>query len=78
MESMNTAELLQIALLLRDDMEDQFEFWLYITFAVIISSFVGGEKILPSWRVMIGGLYFLTTGLFAIRFQMSNKIFSIT
>jgi len=77
MESMTTSELLEFALMLRDDMEEQFEFWLSITFAVIVSSFFGRTRISPSWRVVIGCLYLLSTALFTVRYVMSSKNFQI-
>jgi len=73
---MTTFEILEIALSLRDDPEDQFEFWLSITFAVIVSSFVGGARILPSWRAVIGVLYLLSTLLLSVRFVMSGQNFN--
>ena len=72
---MTAFELLEIALILRDDMQEQFEFWLSITFAVIISSFFAGSRILPSWRVLIGSLYLLSTALFTVRYTMSSRNF---
>ena len=76
MDSISTAELLELGLLLRDDIEDQFEFWLSVTFAVIAASFVAGAKLKLSWRAVIGGLYVLTTSLFYIRFRMSGALLS--
>ena len=74
MDSISTADLLELGLLLRDDIEDQFEFWLSVTFAVIAASFVAGAKLKLSWRAIVGGLYILTTSLFYIRFRMSGAL----
>ena len=68
MDSISTAELLELALMLREDLEDQFQYWLSITFAVIVSSFVAGDRLKTSWKTVIGVLYVLTTVLFAVRF----------
>ena len=73
MEAISTAELLEIAILLRDDLEDQFQFWLSITFAVIVASFIAGDRLRYSWRTVIGALYLLATVLFAFRLSESAQ-----
>ena len=73
MDAISTAELLEIAMLLRDDLEDQFQFWLSITFAVIVASFIAGDRLRFSWRTIVGTLYLLATVLFAVRLSESAQ-----
>ena len=73
MDAISTAELLEIAMLLRDDLEDQFQFWLSITFAVIVASFIAGDRLRYSWRTIVGALYLLATVLFAVRLSESAQ-----
>ena len=68
MDSLSTFELIEIALLSRESVDNQFQYWVTITFAVIVASFAAGEKLSRNWRVAISGLYLLATAMFFARY----------
>lgn len=75
MDSISTAELLELALLARSSVDDQFQYWITITFAVIVASFAADEKLNRNWRLTISLLYLLTTGLFFTRYYADAQHF---
>lgn len=53
MESLSTAELIEIAMSMRESLDDQFQYWLTITFAVVVGSFIAGQKLNNSLRLVV-------------------------
>ena len=68
MDSLPTAELIEIALLLRGDAQTQFEYWFSITFAVIGAAFFGRRYLTNQIRATVSTLYLLTTLLLVLRY----------
>ncbi|MGE0158789.1 MAG: hypothetical protein AB7T31_05205 [Gemmatimonadales bacterium] len=54
---MNEADLLQIFLDVNQDIDTQFQFWISITFAVLVASFVADERLSRAERVVVTSLY---------------------
>jgi hypothetical protein len=61
MESITSAELIELVLLQRQAFDTQFQFWITATFAVIVASFVVGNRLGVRYRLAIAALYFFTT-----------------
>lgn len=54
---MNEADLLQIFLDVNQDIDTQFQFWISITFAVLVASFVADERLSRVERIIVTALY---------------------
>jgi hypothetical protein len=54
---MTEAELLQIFLDVNQDIDTQFQFWISITFAVLVASFVADERLSKPERIVVTALY---------------------
>lgn len=54
---MSEAELLQLFLNVNQDIDTQFQFWISITFAVLVASFVADERLSRFERVVVTVLY---------------------
>ena len=77
MESLSTAELIEIAMSMRESLDDQFQYWLTITFVVVVGSFIAGHKLNKNLRLVVTSLYLLATALFFIRTMVDGQIFSM-
>ncbi len=75
MDSLSTAELLELAMILRDDLGTQFQYWLSITFAILVASYIAGKRFLMPWRIFAAVLYGLATAVFSIRYYVSGLNF---
>ena len=63
MESIETADLIELVLIMREPLGSQLQFWLTASFAVIVASFVAGSRLTVRFRVSIGLLYLLATAM---------------
>ncbi len=54
---MTEVDLLPLLLDVNQDIDTQFQFWISITFAVLVASFVADERLSRFERVVITGLY---------------------
>ena len=54
---MNESDLFQIFLDVNQDIDTQFQFWISITFAVLVASFVADERLSRVERAVVTGLY---------------------
>ncbi len=61
MDSIASADLMELVLLQRESFDFQLQFWITATFAVIVASFVAGQKLTVRYRLVLGALYLLTT-----------------
>jgi hypothetical protein len=61
MESITSAELIELVLLQREAFDTQFQFWITATFAVIVASFAAGRRLSAKYRWVVALLYMLTT-----------------
>ncbi len=68
-------EFLSILLQVHADLDAQFQFWISITLAVLIASFVAGEKLSPVARVVIMVLYLSAIAVFFMRYQRALDYF---
>ena len=62
------AELAELALLAGASMDTQFQYWLSVTFAVVVASFVSGERLSGPMRLLAAVLYLLASILLIFRF----------
>ncbi|MDJ0760540.1 MAG: hypothetical protein QNJ19_14190 [Woeseiaceae bacterium] len=69
---MTAAETLEIALLLREEAQRSFEYWLTISFAFIAATFLGRRLLKPGVSVAFGALYVLTVTLLIARYVVSG------
>lgn len=68
MESLSTAEILQLALYTMELVDAQFEYWLAVTFAVIVASYSARNHLNRRIRLVLSGLYILVTFVFFFRY----------
>jgi hypothetical protein len=54
---MTEADLFEIFLNVNQDIDTQFQFWMSITFAVLVASFVADERLSRVERIVVTGLY---------------------
>ena len=57
MDQISSADLLNLVLAQRSSIDLQFQFWLTITFAVIVASFIAGPRLVPRLRLLAAILY---------------------
>ena len=69
---MTVAETLEIVLLLREEAQRSFEYWLTISFAFIAATFLGRKLLTPRVSVAFGALYILTVALLIARYVVSG------
>jgi len=62
------AELAELALLAGASMDTQFQYWISVTFAVVVASFVAGERLSRPMRLLAAVLYLLASVLLISRF----------
>jgi hypothetical protein len=67
MEQFSPAELLELWLIEQSEINLQFEFWLTVTFAVIVASFVAGRRLNRNLRIFVAFLYMLAVTVFVSR-----------
>lgn len=66
---MTEADLLQIFLDVNQDIDTQFQFWISITFAVLVASFVADERLSTAERVVVTGLYLCAAAILLQRYM---------
>jgi hypothetical protein len=69
---MSASETLEIVLLLREEAQRSFEYWLTISFAFIAATFFGKNILKPKVALAFGALYFLTVTLLVARYIVSG------
>ena len=67
MDQFSAAELAELFILEQSEINQQFEFWLTVTFAVIVASFVAGRKFTQRLRGVVATLYVLSVIVFLSR-----------
>ncbi len=68
MDQLSTAELAELFLIMESAMYTQFEYWLTVTFAVVVASFVAGKRVNRKLRFGLALLYALATVVLMSRF----------
>jgi hypothetical protein len=66
-DQISTADLLNLVLAQRASIDMQFQFWLTITFSVIVASFIAGPRLVPKLRALTAVLYLLASAHLATR-----------
>jgi len=61
MDNLSTAELAELYLIMEEAINTQFEYWITITFAVVVASFVAGRRFNRRLRFALALLYGLST-----------------
>ncbi len=74
MESMSSAELVELSLLILDITDAQFQYWLAATFAVVVAAYTARDTISNRMGAVISVMYILVTFLFVLRYiQVSGN-----
>jgi hypothetical protein len=66
---MTEADLFEIFLNVNQDIDTQFQFWISITFAVLVASFVADERLSRIERVVVTGLYLCAAAILLQRYM---------
>ena len=74
MEHIASSDLIDLLLLQREAIDVQFQFWISVTFALVVACFVAGSKIQPGYRLLLGGLYLMATATFLIVAMSSFRL----
>ena len=69
MNSIASADLIALMLVLRESMDIQIQFWISVTFAVVVASFSAGKKLSFRLRILSSLLYLVATATFIARWQ---------
>ncbi len=72
MDQMSPAELTELFLTLESAIYTQFEYWLTVTFAVVIASFVAGTRLNRKLRFCLSLLYALACVVLVSRWTYSG------
>jgi hypothetical protein len=67
MNEISNIDLLNLVLAQRSSIDLQFQFWLTITFAVVVASFTAGPRLIQRLRILTCALYILASAHIAAR-----------
>ena len=73
MNEISNIDLLNLVLTQRSSIDLQFQFWLSITFAVVVASFTAGPRLIPRLRMLTCALYVLATAHIAARWYSDGQ-----
>jgi hypothetical protein len=65
---MTEADLLSLFFDVNQDIDTQFQFWISITFAVLVASFVADERLSRMERAVVTLLYLVAAGIILFRY----------
>lgn len=68
---MSDAEFYELLFTLMADIDTQFQFWLTMTFALIVTTFFAGERLNTYLRVFLTVLYAAACGLIVMRWNVA-------
>ena len=68
MESLTNSELLELVTFVFSELELQFQYWLSVTFALLVASFVARKQLSRNVRITIAILYTLSTAIAIYRY----------
>ena len=74
MDQIPTSDLLSLLLTQRGSIDLQFQFWLSITFAVIVAGFVAGRRLDFKLRLLAAALYVLATAHLGTRWMYDGGV----
>ncbi len=61
MDQISAAELFELVILSEASIDNQFQFWLSITFAAVVASFITEQRLTHSLRLALSCAYLLAT-----------------
>ena len=67
MEQPSIADLLELIMMAESSIDTQFQFWLTVTFATIVASFVARNLLTSKMRMITSALYLVATFVLASR-----------
>ena len=67
MDQPSAADLFELIMIAEASIDTQFQFWITITFATIVASFVSRNLLTTQMRVLISSLYLIATVVVASR-----------
>ncbi len=67
MESLSSAEIVELILMQRSSLDLQLQFWLTATFAVVAASFLAGTRLGQFYRILVAILYVIFTAMIMTR-----------
>lgn len=74
MDQIPTADLVNLVLTQRGSIDLQFQFWLTITFAVIVAAFSAGDRLAFRLRLLVAVLYFLASAHLMTRWMFDGTV----
>lgn len=74
MDQVPTSQLLDLVLTQRASIDLQFQFWLTITFGVIVAAFVAGPRLNYGLRMLAAALYLLASAHLALRWMYDGAV----
>ena len=72
MDQMSTAELTELYLTMQSSISTQFEYWLTVTFAIVVARFVAGTRLNRKLRFGLALLYALACAVLLSRWTYSG------
>lgn len=72
METISTAELIELVSILTTAMDTQFQYWLAVSFALIVAGYMVGSNISKRVRLVLISLYLLITIVFFVRYSLTG------
>lgn len=74
MDEIATADLVNLVLSQRGSIDLQFQFWLTITFAVIVATFSAGDRLAFRLRLLAAVLYLLASAHLLTRWMFDGAV----
>jgi hypothetical protein len=75
-DSIATADLIELVFIQREAIDLQLQFWLTATFALVAASYIAGHNLGGVYRILIGVLYLITTAMLMTRWDhLGDEIF---
>ena len=68
MEAFSAAELIELTLIANELLDAQFEYWLSISFAAVVATFIGGDYLSRKMRYVLVVLYLLASTLLIFKY----------
>jgi len=66
-------QLLQLFLEVNADIDTQFQVWISITFAVLVATFVAGDRLSRGARFVLAALYMCAAGVLLLRYVRAGS-----
>ena len=73
MENYSFAELAELSVLNQSVIDDQFQYWITVTFALVVAGFVAGDRLSKNLRSALAGIYLLATTILMARARASAR-----